>query len=52
MRFPDIPLFQGINAPSRVEADLVALEIIEEFPREIDSAFYRERSPLTSGMTS
>ena len=34
-------MFQGINAPCRVEADLGDLEILGEVPREIDGAFYR-----------
>lgn len=34
-------MFQGINAPCRVEVDLGDLEIIGAVPREIDGAFYR-----------
>lgn len=39
--FPDLPMFQGINAPSRVEADLKGLEVVGEIPPEIDGAYYR-----------
>ena len=39
--FPDIPMFQGINAPSRIELDLEDLEVEGEIPRELDGAFYR-----------
>ena len=41
MRFPDIPMFQGINAPSRVELDLHDLEVDGEIPRDLNGAFYR-----------
>jgi len=34
-------MFTGVNAPSRVEADVEDLEIVGELPREIDGAFYR-----------
>jgi carotenoid cleavage dioxygenase len=40
-RFPDIPMFQGINAPSRIEIDLHDLEADGEIPRELSGAFYR-----------
>lgn len=41
MNFPDSPMFAGINAPSRVEADIKDLEIEGEIPKQIDGAFYR-----------
>jgi carotenoid cleavage dioxygenase-like enzyme len=40
-KFPDIPMFQGINAPSRIEVDVHDLEADGEIPRELDGAFYR-----------
>lgn len=39
--FPESPFFTGVNAPSRVEADISDLEVIGEIPKEIDGAFYR-----------
>lgn len=39
--FPDIPMFSGINAPCRVEADINDLEVVGEIPAGIDGAFYR-----------
>lgn len=39
--FPDIPMFQGINAPSRIEVDLRDLETEGAFPADLDGAFYR-----------
>jgi carotenoid cleavage dioxygenase len=39
--FPDIPMFRGINAPSRIEADIKDLEVVGTVPPEIDGAFYR-----------
>lgn len=41
MKFPDSPMFAGLNAPSRIEADVNDLEVEGELPREIDGAFYR-----------
>lgn len=41
MKFPDLPMFAGINAPSRIETDVHDLEVVGEIPREIDGAFYR-----------
>jgi carotenoid cleavage dioxygenase-like enzyme len=41
MKFPDSPMFAGINAPCRIEADINDLEIEGEFPQQIDGAFYR-----------
>jgi carotenoid cleavage dioxygenase len=40
-KFPDIPMFQGIQAPSRIEVDLHDVEVNGETPREIHGAFYR-----------
>jgi len=34
-------MFQGINAPSRIEVDLHDLEVDGELPRHLDGAFYR-----------
>ena len=39
--FPDIPMFRGIQAPSRIEVDLHDLEVQGEVPRHLDGAFYR-----------
>jgi carotenoid cleavage dioxygenase-like enzyme len=39
--FPDSPMFTGINAPSRIEADVGDLQVAGSIPREIDGAFYR-----------
>jgi carotenoid cleavage dioxygenase-like enzyme len=39
--FPQSPWFMGVNASSRVEADVGQLEIVGAIPREIDGAFYR-----------
>ena len=41
MRFPDIPMFRGVNAPSRIEVDLDDLEVDGVIPRDLDGAFYR-----------
>ena len=41
MRFPDIPMFRGVNAPSRVEVDLVDLEVDGDIPPDLDGAFFR-----------
>lgn len=40
-RFPDLPMFAGVNRPSRIEVDLEDLEVAGEVPREIDGTFYR-----------
>lgn len=39
--FPDIPVYQGFYAPSRVEADIFDLEVAGEIPAAIDGTFYR-----------
>jgi carotenoid cleavage dioxygenase-like enzyme len=41
VKFPDLPMFAGVNAPSRIEADIGDLEVVGEIPRQIDGAFYR-----------
>jgi len=41
MRFPEVPMFAGINAPCRIEADIEDLEVVGEIPRAIDGVFYR-----------
>jgi carotenoid cleavage dioxygenase-like enzyme len=41
MKFPDSPMFAGVNAPSRIEADVTDLEVEGELPPELDGAFYR-----------
>jgi len=40
-KFPDIPMFQGIQAPSRLELDLNDVEADGEIPRDLNGAFYR-----------
>lgn len=40
-KFPDIPMFQGINAPSRIEVDVHDLEVDGRVPSDLDGAFYR-----------
>ena len=34
-RFPDLPMFQGINAPSRIELDLYDLEVEGKLPSDL-----------------
>jgi carotenoid cleavage dioxygenase-like enzyme len=41
MKFPDLPMFTGVNAPCRIEAEIQDLEVEGEIPREIDGTFYR-----------
>ena len=41
VQFPDIPMFQGINAPSRIEVELNDLEVEGLLPQDLDGAFYR-----------
>jgi carotenoid cleavage dioxygenase len=41
VKFPDLPMFAGVNAPSRIEVDLEDMEVVGEIPRQIDGAFYR-----------
>ena len=41
-KFPDIPVYQGYYAPSRVEADIFDLEVAQgEIPASIAGTFYR-----------
>jgi carotenoid cleavage dioxygenase-like enzyme len=40
-KYPAIPMFQGINAPSRIELDIHDLEVDGEIPAGLDGAFYR-----------
>jgi len=40
-KFPDIAMFRGIQAPSRIELDLHDLECDGEIPSELTGAFYR-----------
>lgn len=40
-RFPDLPMFRGINAPSRIELDIHDIESDGEVPRDLHGAFYR-----------
>ncbi|WP_417320079.1 carotenoid oxygenase family protein [Emcibacter sp.] len=39
--FPDTMSFTGFNTPSRIEADIVDLDIDGEVPAEMNGAFYR-----------
>ncbi|MGY4709802.1 carotenoid oxygenase family protein [Mycolicibacterium sp. CBM1] len=39
--FPDIPLFQGDNAPSRIEADVYELESFGQIPADLNGRYYR-----------
>ncbi len=39
--FPDIPMFRGVNAPSRIEVDIADLEVEGRLPEDLDGAFYR-----------
>jgi carotenoid cleavage dioxygenase-like enzyme len=40
-KFPDLPMFQGVNAPSRIELDLYDLEVEGRLPSDLRGAFYR-----------
>ena len=40
-KFPDSMDFQGFNAPSRVECDILDLEVEGEIPAEINGCWYR-----------
>lgn len=40
-KFPDTPVFQGMNAPSRFEGDIFDLEVTGTIPRDINGTFYR-----------
>ncbi|MDB6008747.1 MAG: putative dioxygenase [Gammaproteobacteria bacterium] len=39
--WPESPWFRGVNAPSRIEADVNDLDVVGTIPAEIDGAFYR-----------
>ena len=42
VRFPDIPIYQGFGAPSRLEADLRDCEVIYgEVPKDLNGILYR-----------
>jgi carotenoid cleavage dioxygenase len=41
VRFPNTPVFQTFNAPSRLEGDIFDLEIDGTIPQEINGTFYR-----------
>lgn len=41
MKFPDIPMFRGVNAHSGIEVDLHEVEVDGEIPADLDGAFYR-----------
>jgi carotenoid cleavage dioxygenase-like enzyme len=40
-QFPKTPSFTGFNTPSRVEADILDLDVEGTIPAELDGAFYR-----------
>jgi carotenoid cleavage dioxygenase-like enzyme len=40
-KFPKIPMFEGIHAPSRIEVDIHDLEVEGDIPADLDGAFYR-----------
>ncbi|AJP71365.1 carotenoid oxygenase family protein [Sphingomonas hengshuiensis] len=40
-QFPDSPSFTGFNTPSRVEADILDLDVKGAIPPELNGAFYR-----------
>lgn len=39
--FPDLPVFRGYQAPSRIEADISQLEVLGNLPPELRGSFYR-----------
>jgi len=41
MKFPDLPIYTGFNAPGRFEADILDLQVDGEVPQHLDGAFYR-----------
>ena len=41
LRFPDIPLYRGYSAPSRIEADVYDLEIDGAIPAALVGTYYR-----------
>lgn len=40
-RYPDLPIYTGFNAPSRMEVDIHDLEIEGTVPADLDGAFFR-----------
>lgn len=41
IKFPDTDVFRGFNAPSRLEGDILDLEVDGVVPPEINGTFYR-----------
>jgi carotenoid cleavage dioxygenase-like enzyme len=41
IKFPETPVFQGFNSPTRIETDISNLEVTGTIPEEIDGTFYR-----------
>lgn len=41
IKFPETEVFQGFNAPSRIEGEILDLEVDGTVPPEIDGTFYR-----------
>ena len=41
LKFPDTDVFSGYNGPSRLEGDVIDLEIDGNVPPEINGTFYR-----------
>ena len=39
--FPDTPSFTGFNTPSRIECDIVDLDVEGVIPPELNGAFFR-----------
>ncbi|MBU6443057.1 MAG: carotenoid oxygenase family protein [Alphaproteobacteria bacterium] len=40
-KFPDMPIYTGFSAPSRIEADVADLEVEGTVPADIDGVFFR-----------
>jgi carotenoid cleavage dioxygenase-like enzyme len=41
VKFPDTPMFQGFNLPSRLEADIFELETTGTIPKDLNGTFFR-----------
>ncbi|TKA78910.1 hypothetical protein B0A55_03918 [Friedmanniomyces simplex] len=41
LKFPDTDVFKGFNAPSRIEGEIINLEVDGTIPADIDGTFYR-----------
>lgn len=41
VKFPETPFFQGFNTPSRLEGDILDLEVSGIIPKDINGTFYR-----------